>query len=1193
MSDVLEKRVRGPTAELEAMNQELRESEARYQNLLHSVANYVYTVQLRRGQVGSTTHGPGCTTVTGYTPADYMADAYLWYRIIHEHDREAVTQVINRLLAGEVVQPLEHQIYHKDNSLRWIRHTFVPHFDHHGQLVAYDGLIEDITERKQAEEALQRNQAAVLQFSERLAVMQEITNQLSKAESFDELCRQAVELGRARLGFDRIGIWFVGERLGVAKGSFGTDEHGGLRDERGATVEFGPDQPDWHLLSRKESVVIALSKPLYDHFRRCVGEGERAIATLWDGDETLGLIAVDNLLTHQPITEQQLEILRLYATTLGHLFRRRQAEDELRTSEERYRALYRDNPSMFFTLNSNGIIISVNDFGASQLGYTKEQLEGQSVFKVFYEADRAAVIEQFNACLQNPWQVFYWQFRKVRLNGSILWVEEFARAVNGPGDTLNVLVVCNDVTERKAMEQALRLARDELEARVAQRTAELEKANKQLSALYQVAQTITAQLELDVTLGAIARSAANLLGTDTGAILLLNKTGETLSIKGAHGLSKAVVDETHDHVGESIAGRVVQTGQPIIANDLLNERRFCNPSAAQDGLLACASVPLVVGERIIGTLDVYSKTDRYAFTDTHIQILSLLASQAAIVIENARLYEAAQQEIIERKRVEATLQERNEQLKTLINAMPDIVVFKDAQGRYIETNDFNLRFFDLEGVDYRGKTDSELAELTPFYCDALKGCFKTDEVAWEAQSMSRNDESIPRPDGPPCIFDVIKVPTFDPNGSRKGLVVVGRDVTERKQMEEALRKAHAELEKRVEERTAALRRANDLLTQEIEERKRIEKGLRTTEAEKTLLLNTTLDLVVYHAKDMRILWANQVASDSVNMTADELVGRYCWEIWHQRQEPCEGCPVLLSRDTGQPQSAEISSPDGRNWFIRGHLLKDDNGQLIGMAEFCLDITKRKRAEEEIRQLNQELEQRVSERTAQLEAVNQELEAFSYSVSHDLRAPLRHIGGFVEMLRRSTEMVADEQSKHYMDIITDATQHMKTMIDDLLSFSRMSRSAMSSVQVDLGALVREVIQEFEIETKDREIEWQISPLPEVNGDRAMLRMVFENLIANTLKFTKSRAPAKIEVGWKPAPEDGNIIFIRDNGVGFDMKYADKLFGVFQRLHRSDEFEGTGIGLANVRRIVERHGGRTWAEGEVNHGAVFYFSLPTHG
>ena len=244
----------------------------------------------------------------------------------------------------------------------------------------------------------------------------------------------------------------------------------------------------------------------------------------------------------------------------------------------------------------------------------------------------------------------------------------------------------------------------------------------------------------------------------------------------------------------------------------------------------------------------------------------------------------------------------------------------------------------------------------------------------------------------------------------------------------------------------------------------------------------------------------------------------------------------------------------------------------------------------IHQHRLELERQIAERTAQLETANKELEAFAYSVSHDLRAPLRHIGGFLEILKNSMETTMDEQSLHYMDIISDATKCMNAMIDDLLSFSRMSRSEMSQVQVDLASLVRDVVQEFEQEAADRDIQWHISPLPEIAGDQAMLRMVFENLISNALKFTRSRTPAKIEIGWAPGPEQDVIVFIRDNGVGFDMQYADKLFGVFQRLHRTDEFDGTGIGLANVRRIVERHGGRTWAEGEVDHGATFYFSLP---
>ena len=280
-------------------------------------------------------------------------------------------------------------------------------------------------------------------------------------------------------------------------------------------------------------------------------------------------------------------------------------------------------------------------------------------------------------------------------------------------------------------------------------------------------------------------------------------------------------------------------------------------------------------------------------------------------------------------------------------------------------------------------------------------------------------------------------------------------------------------------------------------------------------------------------------------------------------------------------------------IIWGHvsisLVRDVQGEPLYFISHVQDVTARKRAEEEIQKLNQELEQRVLDRTAQLEASNKELEAFAYSISHDLRAPLRHIDGFLELLQKKTATMLDEQGRHYMTNVSEAARRMGILIDDLLSFSRMGRSEISKSQVDLDELVQDVIREFRPEVEGRDIQWQISPLPLVTGDRAMLRIVLVNLISNALKFTRPRKIARIEIGCEKGKEAEVVIFVRDNGMGFDMNYADKLFGVFQRLHRQEDFEGTGIGLANVRRIINRHGGKTWAEGEVDRGATFYFSL----
>jgi signal transduction histidine kinase len=264
---------------------------------------------------------------------------------------------------------------------------------------------------------------------------------------------------------------------------------------------------------------------------------------------------------------------------------------------------------------------------------------------------------------------------------------------------------------------------------------------------------------------------------------------------------------------------------------------------------------------------------------------------------------------------------------------------------------------------------------------------------------------------------------------------------------------------------------------------------------------------------------------------------------------------------------------------------------------------RRRAEADLRQsrdlLEAEVEQRralnveLEKRSDELQATNEELEAFAYSVSHDLRAPVRHIAGFTELLQKHADPVLDDKSRHHISMILDAANRMGSLVDDLLAFSRIGRAETQRTTINLEQLVKDVIGEIAPDTQGRNIVWRIGTLPICYGDPSMLRLVFSNLISNAVKFTRMRPQAEIEINSLNHTPHEAIAFVKDNGVGFDMKYKDKLFGVFQRLHSQEAFEGTGIGLATVQRIVQQHGGEVWAEGSVDNGATFYVALPKPG
>jgi len=270
-------------------------------------------------------------------------------------------------------------------------------------------------------------------------------------------------------------------------------------------------------------------------------------------------------------------------------------------------------------------------------------------------------------------------------------------------------------------------------------------------------------------------------------------------------------------------------------------------------------------------------------------------------------------------------------------------------------------------------------------------------------------------------------------------------------------------------------------------------------------------------------------------------------------------------------------------------VKDGSGQIIGISKMARDITDRRRAEEEIRRLNRELEQRVHERTAQLEVANRELEAFSYSVSHDLRAPLRAIDGFSRALLEDCANKLDDRSKSHLERVCSASRHMNQLIDDLLDLSRVSRGELRRMTVDLSAMARGIAAELQQTQPHRSAEFVIETGLVAHFDASLIRIVLTNLLGNAWKFTGKLAQSRIEFGSAPG-KDQRACFVRDNGAGFDMAYSGKLFGAFQRLHSVTEFEGTGVGLATVQRIVHRHGGHVWAEGAVGKGSVFYFTLP---
>ena len=499
-------------------------------------------------------------------------------------------------------------------------------------------------------------------------------------------------------------------------------------------------------------------------------------------------------------------------------------------------------------------------------------------------------------------------------------------------------------------------------------------------------------------------------------------------------------------------------------------------------------------------------------------------------------------------RASAEIRDSEERYRALVQHAP-MAIFVNRDDRVVLVNDACMELFGATSAEQLlGKSPFEL-----FHPDCHPGMRERIHRLWEeGEDVPLIEERIVRLDGDAVDVEVAAAPFQDQGVT--AIHVVLSDITARK-------RADAEL------------RASE------------HKFRETIQALDEGYYSVTLDAVLldHNPAFNRIL--------GIDPDAD-LRGTRSPDFWWDPADRTAYVEELSSHGAIRDYLVRAKAADGRPLILlaSAHLVRGEDGEGARIDGSVVDFTARKAAEDEIARLNAELEQRVLERTAQLDAANQELEAFAYSVSHDLRAPLRHISGFSALLAERLGDDLDEKNGHYVDTISRSVRGMGVLIDDLLQFSRTGRAELKIEPVDMDATLAEALEPLRRETAEGDIEWTIGPFPAVFGDHALLRQVWANLLGNAVKFSREREPARIEIGARDGEVNDDVFWVRDNGVGFDMQYAHKLFGVFQRLHSSAEFEGTGIGLANVQRIINRLGGRVWAEGEVDHGATFYFSLP---
>lgn len=904
----------------------------------------------------------------------------------------------------------------------------------------------------------------------------------------------------------------------------------------------------------------------------------------------------------------------LIGLTLWTALVMRRADAEQRQVEERARrlaAIVTCSSDAIVGKTLDGIVTSWNPGAEAVYGYSAEEMVGQCVTRVI-PADRLEEFQVFLQRLRRGETIHQYETERTRKDGKRISVSITVSPLwDEAGNVAGASTITRDITDRKQAEQRLRKINQTLQA-VSACADSMMRASDESGLLQQVCDAVIgaggyrmawvgyAEHDENKSVRPVAHS-----GMEVGYLLTANITW-------------ADVER-----GRGPTGLAVRTGKAIVSRDFAQDSRLepWRKEAARCGFQSSIALPLRSEDQTLGAVTIYS-AEVDAFDSREQQLLEQLSTNLSYAMMALRA--RAQSDISAQKLRESALY-----VRSLLEASLDPLVTIDKEGKITDVNEAT------EKVTGRSREQLIGSDFCEYFTESEKARQGYEQVFAEG-AVYDYPLAIRHASG--RITDVLYNATVFKNemGEVEGVFAAARDITERKRTEEKLRKLNEELESRVQERTAELGESEQRVRRKLDSILLPEGDLGNLELADILDVTAIQSLLddfhsVVHVTTAVIDLQGKIVA---------VVGwqNICHEFHRAHPDSCKFCV-----ESDRELSTGIAEGAFRIYKCKNHMLDVASPIVIGGKHlgnlFCgqfffadepindevfraqartygFDEGKYMTALDEVPRLTREQvnttmtflaklakmisqlsyssiklarsTEQVNRANSDLQNTVKELEAFTYSVSHDLRAPLRHISGFSKILSEEYSGSLPSEAKHHVQRIQEGTRRMGQLVDDLLNLGRVGRKELSLQVAGLRSIVDDVIQSLKPDIGDREVEWKIGDLPYVECDTALIHQVWQNLLSNALKFTRPRGHAVIAIGQEQ--RDGEaVVYVRDNGVGFSMKYADKLFGIFQRLHRAEDFEGTGVGLATVQRIIQKHGGRIWAEAELDKGASFYFTL----